>query len=133
MKEICGKCKNFASGKIATWLYMPMTDSIESPFYCDDCVPRGCSCQIDMDNECELTNIREQTTEEIVSYKDVRDNPRHRRDEQDRLLPCIEFEYDEFGFDVGTSGGDVIEKMFKEAKSQGRVLYEKESEEDEDI
>jgi hypothetical protein len=32
-KEIC-KC-----GKPAVWFYMP-----GSSLYCDDCVPRGCSC-----------------------------------------------------------------------------------------
>ena len=31
-------------GNIATWLYMPCSSSKENPFYCDDCVHRGCSC-----------------------------------------------------------------------------------------
>src|SRR6218665_2905642 len=34
-KDICCKCKT----KYADWLYMPGIAA-----YCDDCVPRGCSC-----------------------------------------------------------------------------------------
>jgi len=30
-------------GEVATWLYMPSSNMVH-PFCCDDCVPRGCSC-----------------------------------------------------------------------------------------
>lgn len=38
-KHKCSKC-----GKMATWLYMPSTKG--RYFYCDDCVPRGCECNV---------------------------------------------------------------------------------------
>jgi hypothetical protein len=31
-------------GKIAQWIYMPGYSGGRSPYSCDDCVPRGCSC-----------------------------------------------------------------------------------------
>ena len=35
-------------GKIAVWLYMPSYDGPQrNDFYCDDCVPRGCSCNME--------------------------------------------------------------------------------------
>lgn len=40
-KIIC----NYCNEKIATWFYMPSTnDDLIDHFYCEDCVPRGCSC-----------------------------------------------------------------------------------------
>ena len=60
-------------GKIATWQYAP---SDRDAYCCDDCVPRGCSCNI----------IDHATGEE-------------ERDEKDRLLPCCEWWEDRFGID----------------------------------
>jgi len=57
----CVKC-----GKMAIWLYMPSGGN----GYCDECVPRGCTC------------VGNQT------------------DEYGRKLPCCEFGYDEEGFDI---------------------------------
>lgn len=40
-KVVCNYCNN----NIATWFYMPSTnDALIDHFYCEDCVPRGCSC-----------------------------------------------------------------------------------------
>ena len=99
MKELCGHCKKFASGKIATWMYMPADGLLRrSPFYCDDCVPRGCDCQI----EWEDGDIHP------VSHKEINDGlkdekslayKRHRKDDEGRLMPCCEFDYEEFGFE----------------------------------
>ena len=66
MKQLC-KC-----GKLAVWWYMPNTTY---PVYCDDCVKRGCSCNVDPD-----TGIEDM-------------------DEQGRLLPCCEWGYAEEGID----------------------------------
>jgi hypothetical protein len=45
--QLVGYCN---CGKKGTWLYMP---SYEGPqrndYYCDDCVPRGCSCNAEED------------------------------------------------------------------------------------
>ena len=67
MKILCGKCK-----KIAIWLYVPGKDNWA---FCDDHVPRGCSCNIDPDTGIEDT------------------------DHKGRLFPCCEYFYDDRGFD----------------------------------
>lgn len=41
--------------------------------YCDDHVPRGCACQMNDDDSMQL-------------------------DDQDRELPCVEYDFDERGF-----------------------------------
>jgi hypothetical protein len=132
MKEICGKCKGMASGKIAVWMYIP-DDEVEIRFYCDDCVPRGCFCQMDVEDSVD-------STEEGTDWEEQRQMIRngthplistHARDEEGRLLPCVEFEYSEDGFEEGISGAEVLEKMFQEAKAQGRVIYESPADDDE--
>lgn len=55
--------------KIATWEYIPS----DFRYYCEDCIPRGCSC-----------NIQEDGTEE--------------KDDKGRLLPCCEYSYSPNGF-----------------------------------
>lgn len=71
-------------GALATWDYAPAPIG-RSRAFCDDCVPRGCSCNAigypydeDMD---EYTGEEEQE-----------------RDERGRLLPCIEYDFDENGW-----------------------------------
>ena len=39
-KHRCSKCDN-----MAVWLYMPSSKG--RVFFCDNCVPRGCSCNVD--------------------------------------------------------------------------------------
>lgn len=65
VKVKCDKCHC----KIARWEYIPHSWR----YYCDDCVPRGCSCNLD-DNGVEI------------------------RDEQGRLLPCCEYDYSPNGW-----------------------------------
>lgn len=66
MKKLC-QC-----GKIATWEYMPGSDHY---CFCDNCVPRGCSCMLDFE-----------TDEPLL-------------DSKGRELPCCEYDYNEFGVD----------------------------------
>jgi len=67
--------KCFTCGKKPYWMYMPDSSLTEEErYYCDKCVPRGCSCNID----------------EFTGKEDL--------DEQGRLLPCCEYIYSEFGF-----------------------------------
>ena len=107
------KCK---CGKVAVWMYMP-SDGL----YCDDCISSkddiGCSCNfnyakgIDFEgNDVELP--------EGVEGKDWRwviaDGSNHlgvvtkedgiwqRLDERGRPYPCVEYWYDEEGFDKPT-------------------------------
>ena len=65
MKIKCDSC-----GLKAVWAYMP-NDKFH---YCENHVPRGCSCMTDEDDN-------------------------YLKDEQDRLLPCCEYDYDINGFE----------------------------------
>lgn len=67
------KCVNNCN-RIAEWLLM----SAEDVCYCDECVPRGCSCNIQYD----IDGIDEELT-----------------DEYGRYLPCIEYDYYPYGID----------------------------------
>lgn len=68
MRALCQKCN-----KIAVWNYLPSGDD---RYYCDEHVPRGCSCNIDPNTGVEDT------------------------DEKGRLYPCCEYIYDDRGFQV---------------------------------
>jgi hypothetical protein len=75
MKHNCCKCN-----QMAVWVYMPMSDRLEKDrYFCDDCIERGCGCnQID---------IGDNASDE--QYKD----------DQGRLLPCVEYDFNEEGFE----------------------------------
>lgn len=97
-KELC------SCGKIATWLYMPTSNS-ENPFYCENCVSRGCSCN-------EYSSVDEHyhppggilpeeglegvdwewTNEEKTLWCHI--------DEKGRRYPCCEFDYSQDGYDI---------------------------------
>ena len=71
MKPLCAKCSN----NLAVWMYMPHTYSTPRDIYfCDDCVPRGCFCNVDPN-----------TGEED-------------KDPLGRFYPCCEYMYDDRGF-----------------------------------
>jgi hypothetical protein len=98
-KELC-EC-----GKIAHWLYLPSSD-IKNPFYCDDCVPRGCSCNeySIVDEDYHPSGGIEPSGEdgtEGVDWKWVNQEKTlwARIDEKGRRYPCVEFDYDEDGYD----------------------------------
>ncbi len=98
-KELC------SCGKMATWLYMPGYAKGESPFHCDDCVPRGCSCHnrpvskfsyghspLEKDDLPEgKENVDWKWIEKDVQWTHI--------DTQGREFPCCEYEYEEEGFD----------------------------------
>lgn len=69
-KEACNKC-----GEKAQWAYMPGTG-----YYCDICVPRGCSCN---------WYPVEENSENLVEEQD----------EYGRSYPCCEYLFDVTGFD----------------------------------
>lgn len=73
MKSIIKVRCDICHAKIATWEYLPRAFE----YYCDDCVPRGCSC-----------NIISEDGEDIVEAID----------EHGRLLPCCEFAYSHNGW-----------------------------------
>lgn len=69
MKYVCCKCNN-----LSIWWYMPGKDN-DTDYYCDDHVPRGCSCNIHPDTGIEDT------------------------DDKGRFYPCCEYHFDDRGFD----------------------------------
>lgn len=99
-KELCN------CGRTATWLYMPSSKSL--PFYCEECVPRGCSCN---DEYPEDYSSREEWLHEGLSNatKFMKgetevspDEAEYFRyvDENGRENPCCEFDYDPEGFET---------------------------------
>ena len=65
---------------MSVWIYMPSGERAEKDrYYCDDCIERGCSCNCIMVNGF-ITDEQNQ-------------------DDQGRLLPCIEYDFNEEGFE----------------------------------
>jgi len=92
------KCK---CGKIATWLYMPGSD-LQDDAKCDDCVPRGCTCNTfptiyeDAEDKYEISpkGIEGKDWEWVEKDEYFRD-----LDGEGRELPCCEWWYNEEGWD----------------------------------
>ena len=91
MKKI--RCVNCGK-KMAVWILMSSSSKdFHSGFFCDDCVPRGCSCNSEpIDGNFDNPNP---------------DNWEQLKDVQGRLLPCYEWSYEEKGFDP-------LEEVFSE-------------------
>ena len=81
------KIKCFKCSKIAVYYYLPRN---EDEYYCEDCISRGCSCQCDFD------------TDEYLL------------DDLGRKLPCVEYDYSEFGYD-----NDDWEKFLEDVERAG--------------
>lgn len=111
-KHKCCKCD-----EMAVWEYMPTTE--RDRYYCDEHVPRGCYCNlydltIDEPTKEELKHIAWLSFENFVKAASNDEDlmlyaTKERQsdsfffmplDEQDRELPCCEYDYDENGFDV---------------------------------
>lgn len=71
-KHTCQNCD-----KLAVWHYAP---SGGTGNYCDLCVPRGCSCN-------------------VIDFDDPSPDAEQHTDDQHRLLPCCEYDYNEDGWD----------------------------------
>ena len=102
-KELCD------CGKVAVWCYMPGYSGGDSPYHCDECVNRGCSCNHryvsveayhpPLDNPdlpSELDGV------ENVDWKWCDEEKTHwtHIDSKGREYPCCEYMYDEDGFDI---------------------------------
>jgi hypothetical protein len=89
-----GKKRYCDCGKPAKWLYMPGYRDDDNDFSCDDCVPRGCSCN----NRSLINHYENGPTEEDgiegKNWKWISDNEWTSIDEKGREYPCVEFEYD---------------------------------------
>lgn len=77
-KHTCAKCSLMGREALAIWYYMPYfaNKNEDEHYFCDDCVPRGCSCN-------------------LISE----DDDKEQLDERGRLLPCVEYGYSETGYD----------------------------------
>jgi len=84
-KELCD------CGKVATWDYMPGYSGGANSYSCDDCVPRGCSCN---------HRYLELPDKEDYPFKWIDDKTWVSVDEQGREYPCVEYSYDEEGWDL---------------------------------
>jgi len=93
MKYKCADC-----GKLATWMYMP-GDSDEGTEYCDNCVPRGCSC-----NEVNVNSRFFENGEEYIELPDndmveghdwrwVEKDIRWEHLFEGKQIPCCEYWY----------------------------------------
>jgi hypothetical protein len=84
-------------GKDAVWCYMPGYASGENSYSCDDCVGRGCTCNMYSRNEPEGGEgvdwqwVVEEGYEPETYWQNI--------DEKGRVYPCCEYDYEEEGFD----------------------------------
>ena len=90
-KELCD------CGKTAVWCYLPGFSSGDNPHFCDDCVSRGCSCNWNSTLE-EYENKPEGIKD--VDYKWIDSTTWTHIDEKGREYPCVEYMYDEEGWDI---------------------------------
>ncbi len=85
-----------ACGSVAQWLYPSSRPRMD---YCDECVGRGCSCNI-IDRSIKgklITEVNASGIELIwTDYGDV--EPEQYRDDRGRLLPCCDFMFCRWGF-----------------------------------
>lgn len=94
-KELC------YCGKMATWIYMPGFGNGSSPFVCDDCVGRGCSCN---NHHIDEDFLELPEGEENIDWKWVYQEEKHSAwtylDENKREYPCCEYFYEKEGFEI---------------------------------
>jgi hypothetical protein len=93
-KEIC-EC-----GKRAVWCYLPGYSSGSSPYFCDECVHRGCSCnhRYVKDKLFKEGDIPE--GEEGKDWIWVEDGSIWTSiDDKGREWPCAEYDYDPDGYE----------------------------------
>lgn len=92
---------------------MPSTTPPRYPFFCDDCVPRGCSCNGEYtptSEEAQLNGYGENPPSHKF-WKWVREGIYWEpTDDQGRSLPCVEFFYDEEGYDSNLEDIDFFTK-----------------------
>jgi len=85
MKIFCNKCNN----RLAVWRYIPGEDN---DCFCDICVPRGCSCNIMHEDKLDINGDLVPLLGKDGYYLEDTDN-------MGRLLPCCEYDYEQFGID----------------------------------
>ncbi len=96
-KELCD------CGKVAVWLYMPGFKE-GSPFFCEECVNRGCSCNHRyVSADAYYPPLETPDTPEGVEGKDWKwlepGKVWCHIDEEGREYPCCEYSYTEEGWE----------------------------------
>lgn len=90
--------------KMAVWCYMPGYSSKKNPYFCDDCVPRGCSCNhtyIDKNNYSPPLDSDSNPPEDESIWKWIKEGEAWTYiDEIGREYPCVEYYYDNEGFEI---------------------------------
>lgn len=100
MKELCD------CGKIAIWVYAPGYSNGGNPYFCNDCVSRGCSCNnhhTDVNAYYPSLDSPELPTgEEGKNWKwvDISKGEWTHIDEMGREYPCCEYFFEEDGWDI---------------------------------
>lgn len=104
MKELCD------CGNVAVWDYLPGYSDGSNSYSCDDCVPRGCSCNwIPVKGEASETPIGIENFDwKYIDPKQAKenglDNVKSKEyfiylDSKKRAFPCCEYDYSEDGYD----------------------------------
>jgi hypothetical protein len=98
-KELCD------CGKLAVWDYMPGYSEGGNSYSCDDCVPRGCSC-----NWRSETDLPDGTQGVDYKWLDEYDNSEGwvSLDENGKEYPCAEYWYSEEGWEVESESETTI-------------------------
>ena len=96
LRELCD------CGKVAIWCYMPGYSS-GSPYSCDDCVHRGCTCNHRY-SELNIYNSPSDDPdlpegEENIDWKWIKEGVWTYIDDKGREYPCAEYDYEPDGYE----------------------------------
>ena len=99
MKKFLCEC-----GKLAKWVYAPANDWKHHPYFCDDCVPRGCSCNDEYDdpeNGMPLADTIKWFDEKGIKWKWKEEGKSISQiDDDGREFPCIEYSHSIEGWEA---------------------------------
>lgn len=106
-------------GNVATWMYMPGYGKDQRPFHCEKCVHRGCSCNWRYVTENDEYSDGKPTEEDKpwkwIVQEETPNNHEIKEgsvwtniDSEGREYPCVEYSYEEKGYDVPTFFSDMI-------------------------
>ena len=101
MKKICD------CGKLAVWLYAPDSKYVA----CDECVPRGCSCNRDLKEGIDYESPEAALSENWIEQVG----------EDGRKFPCCEWFFDADGWEIYDTGVEALQKSFERSLQDEQV------------
>lgn len=123
-KKKCSHCENDA-----VWFYMPSSNGMVN--FCDECVPRGCTCNVH--NIEEFVNPTESNimwwNNDANTYingsllKTSKSFYFEQLDEKGRRFPCCEYDYDENGWKYSDNIYGVLLKDIEDIILNNKYLY----------